>query len=136
MIKFPPKYKTVQILFGDKSRNALLNGVTRLAKTSSVTLGPGGRNVVIEYEGGDPKITKDGVTVIKSIEMQKRAEELGARLLKRSAGYTNTYAGDGTTSSALISKEIIKLGIFAIEFEKAHPVAIKRGLEKAQRVVS
>ena len=136
MIKFPPKYKTVQILFGDKSRSALLNGVTRLAKTSSVTLGPGGRNVVIEYEGGDPKITKDGVTVIKSIEMQKRAEELGARLLKRSAGYTNTYAGDGTTSSALISKEIIKLGIFAIEFEKAHPVAIKRGLEKAQRVVS
>lgn len=79
-----------------------------------MTLGPGGRNVVMEYEGGDPKITKDGVTVLKSIDLQKRAEELGARLLKRSAGYTNTYAGDGTTTSALISKEILKLGINAI----------------------
>lgn len=99
-------------------------------------MGPGGRNIAVEYEGGDPKITKDGVTVLKSIEMKHRAEEIGARLLKRSAGYTNTYAGDGTTSSALLSKEILKLGINAIEFEKAHPVAIKRGLEKAQKVVA
>ena len=71
-------------------------------------MGPGGRNVAMEYEGGDPKITKDGVTVLKSIEMTARAEELGARLLKQSAGYTNKFAGDGTTTSALISKEILK----------------------------
>ena len=104
---FAPKYKTVQINFGDEARNALLRGITKLAKTSQITLGPGGRNVAIEYEGGDPKITKDGVTVLKSIEMEVRTEELGARLLKHSAGNTNKYAGDGTTSSALISKEII-----------------------------
>lgn len=101
-----------------------------------MTLGPGGRNIVIDYEGGDPKITKDGVTVLKSIEMNRRAEELGARLLKRSAGYTNTYAGDGTTTSAMISHEILKRGIVAIEIEKAHPVALKRGLEKGLKVVS
>lgn len=114
-MKFPPKYKTVNIIFGDESRQAILNGISRLTQTSSMTLGPGGRNVVMEYDGGDPKITKDGVTVLKSIEMKHRAEEIGARLLKRSAGYTNIYAGDGTTSSALVSYEILKLGIRAIE---------------------
>jgi chaperonin GroEL len=89
----------------------------------------------LEYEGGDPKITKDGVTVLKSIEMSSRAEELGARLLKQSAGYTNTYAGDGTTSSALISKEILRRGICAIDQQGVHPVALKRGLDKGMRVV-
>ena len=67
--------------------------------------------------------------------MANRAEELGARLLKQSAGYTNTYAGDGTTSSAMISKEILSRGITAIEQQGAHPVALKRGLEKGMRVV-
>jgi chaperonin GroEL len=98
-------------------------------------LGPGGRNIGLEYEGGDPKITKDGVTVLKSIDMAKRAEELGARLLKQSAGTTNKYAGDGTTSSALISKEIIQRGITAISVAGAHPIELKRGLEKGMRVV-
>lgn len=135
LLKFAPKYKTVRILFGDESRNAILRGITRLAETSQLTLGPGGRNVAMEYEGGDPKITKDGVTVLKSIEMSKRAEELGARLLKQSAGYTNKFAGDGTTSSALISKEILRRGVTAIEVEGAHPIGLKRGLEKAMRVV-
>lgn len=135
LLKFPPKYKTVQILFGDRSRSAILRGITRLANTSQLTLGPGGRNIAMEYEGGDPKITKDGVTVLKSIEMSSRAEELGARLLKQSAGYTNTYAGDGTTSSALISKEILRRGICAIDQQGVHPVALKRGLDKGMRVV-
>lgn len=92
----------------------MLSGITRLAKTSQLTLGPGGRNISLEYEGGDPKITKDGVTVLKSIEMASRAEELGAKLLKQSAGNTNKYAGDGTTSSALVAKEIMRRGVQAI----------------------
>jgi chaperonin GroEL len=132
---FAPKYKTVKILFGDESRKAILRGITSLAETSQLTLGPGGRNVAMEYEGGDPKITKDGVTVLKSIEMEKRAEELGARLLKQSAGNTNKFAGDGTTSSALISKEILLRGLTAISVQDAHPVGLKRGIEKGMRVV-
>ena len=92
--------------------------------------------MALEYEGGDPKITKDGVTVLKSINLADRAQELGARLLKRSAGNTNTFAGDGTTSSSILSREIIERGIKAIEFEKAHPVGIKRGLTKAHQVIS
>lgn len=134
MLSFPPKYKTVKVLFGDESRSVILRGITRLAETSQVTLGPGGRNVTLEYEGGDPKITKDGVTVLKSIEMRARAEELGARLLKQSAGYTNKFAGDGTTSSALISKEVIRRGVTAIQVQGVHPIGLKRGLEKAMRV--
>ena len=76
------------------------------------------------------------MTVLKSILLKERAHELGARLLKRSAGNTNTYAGDGTTSSSVLSREIIDRGIKAIEFEEAHPVGIKRGLAKAHQVVS
>ena len=104
--------------------------------TGQVTLGPGGRNVALEYEAGDPKITKDGVTVLKSIWLEERAKEMGAKLLKKSAGSTNIYAGDGTTSQAVLAREILQRGIMAIEFEKAHPVAIKRGLDKALKVVT
>lgn len=92
-------------------------------------MGPGGRNVALEYDGGDPKITKDGVTVLKSIHLKDRAEELGSKLLKKQAGSTNTYAGDGTTTSSLMTKEILKLGQRAVRFEGAHPVALKRGLD-------
>ena len=99
-------------------------------------MGPGGRNVALEYEAGDPKITKDGVTVLKSIYLAERAKEMGAKLLKKSAGATNLYAGDGTTSQSILAREILQRGINAIEFEKAHPVAVKRGLDKALQVVS
>jgi chaperonin GroEL len=66
--------------------------------------------VVLEYEGGDPKITKDGVTVIKSILLKDRAEEMGSKLLKKQAGSTNTFAGDGTTTSTILTREILKNG--------------------------
>jgi chaperonin GroEL len=79
-------------------------------------LGPGGRNIVLEYENGDPKITKDGVTVIKSIFEQSRDRDMGAKLLKRVANNTNIYAGDGTTTSCLISSELSQMGFKAIEF--------------------
>lgn len=79
-------------------------------------MGPGGRNIVLEYENGDPKITKDGVTVIKSIFEQSRDRDMGAKLLKRVANNTNIYAGDGTTTSTLISSELSQMGFKAIEF--------------------
>ena len=75
--------------------------------TGQLTLGPGGRNVALEYEAGDPKITKDGVTVLKSIWLEERAKEMGAKLLKKSAGSTNIYAGDGTTSQSVLAREIL-----------------------------
>lgn len=98
----------------------MVRGIERLADTVTITLGPGvrsfevdywiyqGRNVSLEYEGGDPKITKDGVTVVKSIIEKVREEDIGARLMKRVAGQTNTYAGDGTTTSTIIASEIMK----------------------------
>lgn len=81
-----------------------------------MTLGPGGRNVVLEYENGDPKITKDGVTVVKSIFNDNRAMEIGIKLVKRVANNTNIFAGDGTTTSTLLSKELVERGFRAIEF--------------------
>lgn len=107
-----------------------------MSEVGQKTLGPGGRNIAIDYEGGDPKITKDGVTVLKSIWLEDRDKDMGAKLLKRASGATNTYAGDGTTSSSILAREILARGIDAIEFEGAHPVAIKRGLDKAMQVVS
>lgn len=80
-----------------------MRGIERVSKTACLTLGPGGRNIVLEYENGDPKITKDGVTVIKSIFEKTRDADMGAKLLKRVANNTNVYAGDGTTTSSLIS---------------------------------
>lgn len=91
--------------------------------------------MVLDYEYGDPKITKDGVTVIKSISVGNRAAEMGAKLLKKSAGSTNIFAGDGTTSSSVLSREIITRGINAVENENAHPIAIKRGLNKGMQLV-
>ena len=135
-INFPAKFKTVRMMYGEDARKALVAGIKTLADVGQKTLGPGGRNVAIEYEAGEPKITKDGVTVLKSIMLSKREHELGAKLLKKQAGATNIFAGDGTTTSSILSREIITRGIKAIEFEGAHPVAIKRGLDKAFQVVS
>ena len=100
-----------------------------------MTLGPGGRNIALEYEAGDPKITKDGVTIVKSISVKKRDRDMGAKLLKRVANNTNVYAGDGTTTSTLISKELVTRGFKAIEYQGTHPIAMKRGMDKALRVV-
>ena len=129
--KFPPKFKTVKLIYGEEARRALVAGIKTLAEVGQKTLGPGGRNVAIEYEGGDPKVTKDGVTVLKSVHLAEREKEMGSKMLKRSTGSTNIFAGDGTTTSSVLSREILTRGIKAIEFEGAHPVAIKRGLDKS-----
>lgn len=124
------------MIYGMDCRRALLAGIKTLADVGQKTLGPGGRNITIEYDGGEPKITKDGVTVLKSLHLGEREKEMGAKLLKKSTGATNIFAGDGTTTSSILAREILTRGIKAIEFEGAHPVAIKRGLDKALQVVS
>ena len=134
--KFKPSYKSSLPMFGTESRKPLVQGIVRLAETAKLTLGPGGRNIAMDYENGDPKITKDGVTVVKSIFEKTRARDLGAKLLKRVANNTNVFAGDGTTTSTLLSKELVSLGFRAIEFEGAHPIAIKRGMDKGLKVVT
>jgi len=101
-----------------------------------LTLGPGGRNVALEYEGGDPKITKDGVTVVRSITERDRAKECASKLLKQVAGNTNKYGGDGTTTSTLLAKELIEKSFNSIRFEGAHPIAMKRGMDKGLRVIN
>ena len=93
-----------------------MQGISRVSEAACLTLGPGGRNVVLEYENGDPKITKDGVTVVKSIFDSNRGREIGIKLVKRVANNTNIYAGDGTTTSTLMSKELVQRGFRAIEF--------------------
>ena len=108
--QFRASYKTVRTVHGSDARTAIINGVKMLSRVSQKTLGPGGRNVALEYEGGDPKITKDGVTVVKSVNLNDRAEEMGSKLLKKATGATNIYAGDGTTTSAILSREILQAG--------------------------
>jgi len=82
-------------------------GIKTLADVGQKTLGPGGRNIAIEYDGGEPKITKDGVTVLKSLHLGEREKEMGAKLLKRSTGATNIFAGDGTTTSSILARDIL-----------------------------
>lgn len=132
---FRVSFKAVIPKYGNESRKPLVQGIERLAMTASMTLGPGGRNIALEYENGDPKITKDGVTVVKTIFEKTRDRDLGAKLLKRVANNTNIFAGDGTTSSTLISKELVTRGFKAIEHQGAHPIGIKRGLDKGLKVV-
>ena len=112
-----------------------MKGIQRVSETACLTLGPGGRNVVLEYENGDPKITKDGVTVVKSIFEKQRDHDMGAKLIKRVANNTNVYAGDGTTTSTLIARELTNRGFKAIEYEGAHPIALKRGMDKGLHLV-
>ena len=133
--KFLPTFKSVIPQYGAEARRPLVEGISRVAFTGALTLGPGGRNVVLEYENGDPKITKDGVTVVKSIFEQTRARDIGAKLLKRVANNTNVYAGDGTTTSTLMTKELVQRGFNAIEFQGAHSIAVKRGMDKGLEVV-
>lgn len=128
---FALSYKHVRLSFGAAARAKLAQGMQIMSEVTTKTYGPGGRNVALDYEYGDPKITKDGVTVAKSVFFKDREEELGAKLLKRVAHTTNTYAGDGTTLATLFSSSLIKKGCDAVE-NGIHPVFLKRGIEKAK----
>ena len=118
------------ILFYEKARQKLLKGVNRLADTVKVTLGPRGRNVVIEKSWGSPTVSKDGVTVAKEIDLEDRFENMGAQMLKEVASKTSDNAGDGTTTATVLAQSIFKEGCKYVTAGH-NPMDIKRGLENA-----
>ena len=123
-----------QLLYDEDSRRTLLRGVDQLANAVKVTLGPKGRNVVLDKKFGAPTITNDGVTIAKEIEIEDPFENMGAQLVKEVATKTNDVAGDGTTSATLLAQRIIASGLRNVT-AGANPMSIKRGIEKAVRVV-
>jgi chaperonin GroEL len=119
-----------QILHGEDSRQAILRGVNTLADAVKATLGPKGRNVVIEKKFGSPTITKDGVTVAKEIELKDPMENVGAQLVKEVASKTSDVAGDGTTTATVLAQSIFREGVKTVA-AGANPTALKRGIDKA-----
>ncbi len=119
-----------QIIHGEESRQAILRGVNILADAVKVTLGPKGRNVVIEKKFGSPTITKDGVTVAKEIELQDPMENMGAQMVREVASKTSDVAGDGTTTATVLAQSIFREGVKTVA-AGANPMALKRGIEKA-----
>src|SRR3954464_16068439 len=122
-----------QISYSDHSRQAILRGVNQLADAVKVTLGPRGRNVVLEKKYGGPTITKDGVTVAKEIELKDPLENMGAQLVREVASKTSDVAGDGTTTATILAQAIYREGVKAVT-AGANPMAIKRGIDKAVAV--
>src|ERR1700729_3940634 len=123
-----------QIVTGENSRQAILRGVNVLADAVKITLGPKGRNAVIEKKFGAPIITKDGVTVAKEIELQDPLENMGAQMVREVASKTSDVAGDGTTTATVLAQAIFREGVKAVA-AGANPMAVKRGIEKAVRAI-
>ena len=119
-----------EIKFGEDARKSLLDGVNKLADTVKVTLGPKGRNVVLDKKFGAPLITNDGVTIAKEIELDDPFENMGARLVKEVSTKTNDVAGDGTTTATVLAQSMIKEGVKNVA-AGADPMAMKRGIDKA-----
>src|SRR6266487_981725 len=122
-----------QIVTGENSRQAILRGVNILADAVKITLGPKGRNAVIEKKFGAPIITKDGVTVAKEIELRDPLENMGAQMVREVASKTSDVAGDGTTTATILAQAIFREGVKAVA-SGANPMAIKRGIERAVEV--
>jgi chaperonin GroEL len=123
-----------QILHGEDSRQAILRGVNTLADAVKVTLGPKGRNVVIEKKFGSPTITKDGVTVAKEIELKDALENMGAQMVREVASKTSDVAGDGTTTATVLAQAIYREGVKTVA-AGANPMALKRGIDKAVEAI-
>src|SRR5579875_3528444 len=123
-----------QILHGEDSRQAILRGVNHLANAVKVTLGPKGRNVVIEKKFGSPTITKDGVTVAKEIELKDALENMGAQMVREVASKTSDVAGDGTTTATVLAQAIYREGVKTVA-AGANPMALKRGIDKAVEAI-
>ena len=121
---------TKDIKFSEDARRSLLNGVNKLANTVKTTLGPKGRNVVLEQSYGAPTITNDGVTIAKAIELENHYENIGAKLVSEAASKTNDIAGDGTTTATVLTQAIVQEGMKNV-VAGANPVGIRRGIEKA-----
>ncbi|MEZ4916951.1 MAG: TCP-1/cpn60 chaperonin family protein [Chitinophagales bacterium] len=122
------------ITFNTQARNGLKSGVDQLANAVKVTLGPKGRNVVIDKKFGSPAITKDGVSVAKEIELEDPIENMGAQMVKEVASKTNDLAGDGTTTATVLAQAIIAPGLKSLA-AGANPIDIKRGMDKAVETV-
>ena len=124
-----------QLKFDEDARAALLKGVNILAQAVKATLGPKGRNVVIDKKFGSPTITKDGVTVAKEIELKDSYEDMGAQMLKEVASKTSDIAGDGTTTATVLAQAIFREGLRNVT-AGANPMGLKRGIEAAVEAVS
>ncbi len=124
-----------QITYGNDSRQAILRGVNRLADAVKVTLGPKGRNVVLDKKFGSPVITKDGVTVAKEIELKEPLENMGAQMVREVASKTSDVAGDGTTTATVLAQAIYREGIKNVT-AGANPMDLKRGIERAVAAVT
>src|SRR5512139_393951 len=123
-----------QIIYGEQSRQAILRGVNALADAVKVTLGPKGRNVVLDKKFGSPLITKDGVTVAKEIDLKNPLENMGAQMVREVASKTSDIAGDGTTTATVLAQAIYREGSKNVT-AGANPMELKRGIEKAVGVV-
>src|SRR6266480_3521249 len=119
-----------QIVYAENSRQAILRGVNQLADAVKVTLGPKGRNVILEKKFGGPNITKDGVTVAKEIELKNPLENMGAQMVREVASKTSDVAGDGTTTATILAQSIFRQGVKAVA-AGVNPMALKRGIDKA-----
>ena len=119
-----------QLLFDEEARRSLMRGVDALANAVKVTLGPRGRNVVIDKKFGPPTIINDGVTIAKEIELEDPFENMGAQIVKEVATKTNDVAGDGTTTATVLAQAMVKEGLKNVT-SGANPMLIKRGIEKA-----
>ena len=119
-----------QIKYGDDARKALEKGVNTLADTVKITLGPKGRNVVLDKKFGAPLITNDGVTIAKEIELPDPFENMGAQIVKEVSTKTNDVAGDGTTTAVLLAQAIIREGLKNLA-AGANPIILRKGIEKA-----
>jgi chaperonin GroEL len=124
-----------QIVYSENSRQAILRGVNQLADAVKVTLGPKGRNVVLEKKFGGPTITKDGVTVAKEIELKDPLENMGAQMVREVASKTSDVAGDGTTTATILAQSIFREGVKSVA-AGANPMALKRGIEKSVELVT
>src|SRR5487761_1039961 len=118
------------IVHGEESRRAILRGVNQLADAVKVTLGPKGRNVVLDKKFGSPTITKDGVTVAKEIELKDAMENMGAQMVREVASKTSDVAGDGTTTATVLAEAIYREGLKFVT-SGANPIGIQRGIKKA-----
>src|SRR3954464_14736982 len=124
-----------QITYGDQSRQAILRGVNQLADAVKVTLGPKGRNVIIDKKFGSPTITKDGVTVAKEIDLRNALENMGAQMVREVASKTSDVAGDGTTPATVLAQAIYREGAKNV-VAGANPMEIKRGIERAVEIIT
>ena len=123
------------ILHGDDARQKLLSGIEQLNNAVRVTMGPKGRNVLLDKKYGSPTVTNDGVTIAREIELEDPDENMGAQMVKEVANKTNDVAGDGTTTATVMAHAIIKEGMHHITKNKVNPMLLKKGIEGAVKIV-